>query len=74
MAKEERHCMNCEHSIFCGSWGEYKCLIKIRRIYEPEKEAFGCGDFKQVRRNVNDKKETKCRCKRCIEQEGEGQD
>lgn len=65
MAIVEKSCMNCEHSIFCESWGEYKCLVKSRRIYEPENEAIFCDDYKRERRRVGES-ESKCQCKTCL--------
>ena len=31
-------CKTCANAIYDALWGEYKCSIKGRRIYEPEKE------------------------------------
>lgn len=67
MALEKRHCMNCEHSVFCDSWTEYKCLVKAKRIYEPDKEALRCKDFKKTPRKtaLGEKEKAKCQCKTC---------
>lgn len=64
MARMVTHCMDCEHSIFCSGWSEYKCRIKECRIYEPEKEARKCKDFKKKTSKVDDD-ESKCHCKVC---------
>ncbi len=67
MALEKRSCIDCEHSIYCDTWGEYKCTVKVMRIYEPENEAIRCKDFKRAPRKdaLGDKKKPKCQCKHC---------
>lgn len=64
MAEVERHCGNCEHGILCSTFGDYKCLVKKCRIYEPEKDAAGCVDFKKKRVKLVES-ERKCRCGFC---------
>lgn len=50
---------NCTYAIFCPSFGEYKCEIKQRRIYE---NTDACKDYKKK----TDKEEKKCHCLTCI--------
>ena len=68
MEEKEKSCMDCKWSIYCYSFGEYKCLVKELRIYEPENEAIGCPDFKKERKNDE---APKCRCKTCLSRSGE---
>ena len=68
MAVVERHCKNCEHGIFCNSWGEYKCVVLIRRIYKPDEEALGCVYYKKKSRKVL-QDDPKCRCEHCQSRE-----
>ena len=65
MEEREKSCMDCENSIWCDTWSEFKCVIKQRRIYEPENDALDCEDFKRERRGKNEA-EPKCRCKHCL--------
>ena len=52
-------CADCEHHIFCNSWGDYKCEVKEMRIYKsPE----SCESFKKIGSGYKDKK---CHCKTC---------
>lgn len=57
-----RNCLNCEHGVFCDSWQELKCLVNIRRIYEPDRDALRCRDFKKDKRT----EKPKCQCKTCL--------
>lgn len=50
---------NCAYAIFCPSFGEYKCTLKQRRIYE-NKET--CNDYAKK----TDDKERKCHCLTCV--------
>lgn len=54
-------CKICEHSIFCPTWGDYKCVLHARRFISEMAE---CGDF-MVRGKTF--KETKCQCSQCAE-------
>lgn len=67
MNRTKKSCLTCEHAVWCDSWTEYKCLVKIRRIYEPEKEAWTCDDCKKDTR----KEQQKCQCKHCLSRAGE---
>lgn len=52
-------CADCEHHIFCDSWGEYKCEVKEMRIYKsPE----SCPDYIKAKVGAEIKK---CHCKTC---------
>lgn len=39
-------CQNCQHSTFDEVMGEYKCKIKKRVIYDPDRQ-MRCHDFKK---------------------------
>lgn len=67
MAEVERSCVNCEHSIHCDSWGDYKCLVKKIRVYEPETVGAECKDFKKMQKKniLGEVKKSKCRCSTC---------
>lgn len=65
MARWAISCTDCIHAVFCSSWGEYKCLVKERRIYEPENEARRCKDYKKAPKKSSED-EPKCQCKTCI--------
>ena len=67
MAVNEKSCLNCEKSIRCGVWGDWKCLTKVIRIYEPYRTARTCEDYKKDTR----KEKPKCRCKDCQSSVGE---
>lgn len=56
-----RNCLNCEQAVFCDSWDELKCLVNIRRVYDPN-EALRCKDFKKDKRT----EKPKCQCKACL--------
>ena len=62
MFDDSGKCMDCEHSIFCRSLGEYKCTQYNKRIY-----------FPTVRRSCYVSKksteEKECHCRVC---EGRG--
>lgn len=62
MEEKEKSCMDCKNSVWCRTWGEFKCVVKQRRIYEPENEALNCEDFKKERK----KDDAKCQCKHCL--------
>lgn len=65
MARLAISCADCERHVFCSSWGEYKCLVKERRIYEPENEARRCKDYKKAPKKSGEDS-PKCQCKSCI--------
>ena len=70
MNEQEKSCMDCKNSIFCNTFGEFKCTVKQRRIYEPENDARDCPDFEKERRGKNEE-EPKCHCKHCMSRSGE---
>lgn len=41
------NCKNCEHAIFDEKWGELKCKVKCRRIYEALKSKYTCDKWKE---------------------------
>lgn len=59
-------CPKCEHSIFCETWGEYKCFVKGRRIYDFEKIE-DCADFHARGVKVKD---PDCQCDDCMTNAG----
>ena len=52
-------CANCDHSILCPSWGEYKCEKKQQRVKLSKK---ACEDFKPYTK----RKDKKCHCFTCM--------
>lgn len=52
---------SCEHSRFCETFGEYKCLKKERRVVL-EIDCVGCKNYKKV--NPLEKPDF-CQCKTC---------
>lgn len=50
---------NCTFAIFCPSFGEYKCTLKQRRIYDSKKI---CSEYSAKHDNV----ERKCHCLVCV--------
>lgn len=54
------NCKECKHSIFCETFGEYKCTKYARRIYYPERTE--CNDYDKF---YGEKKEP-CRCRSCL--------
>lgn len=63
------NCFNCEHAVFCTTWGEVKCLVKKERIYKVEDEK-SCADFKK--RTSGDIMSIPCHCDDCESQLPEG--
>ena len=53
-------CKDCEHSIFCPTFGEYKCSLYEKRIYFP-KLIRSCFVKKKS------DKEKECHCKSCMD-------
>ena len=70
MARLAISCIDCIHAVYCSSWGEYKCLVKERRIYEPENEARRCKDYKKASKKSGEDS-PKCQCKHCQARESE---
>ena len=58
----DKECIKCTNSIFCATWGEYKCKVKKERVYGDISE---CPDFKRRDKNF---KEPKCQCEDCMSQ------
>lgn len=58
-----KNCKNCSNSIFCDTWGEWKCVTRTLRYSEPVED---CEDF--VKRSAG-WKEKKCQCKDCLRTE-----
>lgn len=52
-------CAKCSNSIFCPTWGEWKCTELQKRIY---KNVTACKDFVKRPKNW---KEMPCRCEDC---------
>lgn len=59
-------CASCSSSIWCPTWGEWKCRLHERRIYSAMLLSKQCPDYK---RRPKDFKESKCQCKSCLENE-----
>jgi hypothetical protein len=56
-------CPNCINSIRCDVWGEWKCIMKERRIYDYA-EMISCDSYKK--RPAMGFKERKCQCEDCL--------
>lgn len=54
------NCKDCAYSIFCETWGEYKCTKREIMVPDPEK---GCSGYKFAA----DKKDAECHCEECEE-------
>lgn len=52
-------CKNCEHAIFCPTWGEYKCVKHSRKFIS---YLVGCKDHKPRGKDFEEKP---CRCETC---------
>lgn len=53
-------CATCEKSIFCNTWGEWKCKGLELRVYG---DVVQCGTYKK---RPKDFKEPKCQCEDCL--------
>lgn len=62
---DECLCASCTQSIYCDTWGEWKCKAKEKRIYN-YKTVRNCDDYKKRDKNF---KEPKCQCENCLENE-----
>ena len=69
MARLAISCKECEQSIYCASWGEYKSQVHKCRIYNPEVAARACKDYKKGKKKTDD--EVKCQCKSCTGNAGD---
>lgn len=56
-------CGSCSSGIWCGTWGQWKCSMKKRRIYETLTK---CDSFAKKPKNW---KEMRCQCKDCLRNE-----
>ena len=56
-------CETCVYSIWCPTWGEWKCKNRERRIYGT---VTTCHNYSK---RPKDFKEPKCQCKNCLENE-----
>lgn len=54
---------HCAHSIFCASFGEYKCDFYCRRIQDAESECVRCRNH--VRLPIGERKK-RCHCEICM--------
>ena len=54
------NCKDCAHSVFCETWGEYKCLKHEIRKYN---SADICEDYTED----PNKEEKSCHCETCEE-------
>lgn len=59
----DRLCASCEKGIYCPTWADYKCLLKMRRIYSSMPLSRQCSDYKKRGTNF---KETDCQCEDCL--------
>ena len=55
----ESKCKSCAYSIFCPSWGEYKCEMKQYRVVDKKGD---CEHYKAKTKND----ERKCHCSTCV--------
>lgn len=56
-------CATCSNSIRCHTWGEYRCSVKKRRVYETVTK---CDSYAKRPKNW---KEIPCRCESCLRNE-----
>lgn len=63
-------CKDCIHSIFCPTWGDYKCVFHARRFIEGLM-VVECQDFKERGKDFEEKP---CRCAQCLERSSEEDD
>jgi hypothetical protein len=61
-------CKTCEHSIFCPTWGEYKCVLHCNKFITG---LVGCDDFKERGKDFEEKP---CQCETCSERSNEEDD
>lgn len=58
-------CSNCGKSIWCPTWGEWKCTAYKKRVYA-RKDIVECDEY--IKRPAN-WPEVPCRCKDCLDNE-----
>jgi hypothetical protein len=56
-------CNTCNNSIWCDTWGEFKCTAKKRYIYS---EVAECEDYTKMAKNT---KQQFCQCEDCLKNE-----
>lgn len=56
-------CASCSNSLRCYTWGEYRCSVTTRRVYETVTK---CDDYKK---RGKDFKEPRCQCDDCLRNE-----
>ena len=54
-------CKSCEHAIYCPSWGEYRCVKKMKRIMDPVD--LDCETFEKRKPG----RVKPCNCNTCME-------
>lgn len=64
MAYEAIYCKDCENCRFCPTWGEYKCVEKMQRLYRDE--SLECDKFKKRKGEIQN-----CKCDDCLSRAGE---
>lgn len=42
-----KNCTTCDKAVFDHLWGEYKCKLDMRRVYDPEKMN-NCPSYKKA--------------------------
>ena len=55
-------CASCSESIFCPTWGEWKCKVHKRRFYGPNIPT-ECKAYKKRGKNFV---ESPCQCEDCL--------
>ena len=61
-------CKTCTHSIFCPTWGEYKCVLYTRKFITG---LVGCKDYAARGKEFEEKP---CQCETCLERSNEEDD
>ena len=65
----EEKCSNCKNGVWCPTWGEWKCLVLLRRnAYEPD----GWSSCEHYAKKTAIE-EPKCHCDDCMSQVPEDQ-
>ena len=58
--KIDKSCASCSVSVFCPTWGEWKCITRELRYSRP---VANCMDFSKRPANW---KEHRCQCEDCL--------
>ena len=62
------NCEKCVHGIFCPTWGMWKCVEKIRWVFQHEHESSAeCAQY--VAKKSNDIAK-ECQCEECLTLKG----